>query len=87
MDKAIGASKEESIKHLNASFDEIIATIETMNEEDLEATFVFGFAPNKPELTKEEGFIFIRDHISHYRGQAITTLRIKGHDAPAYRSF
>lgn len=87
MMKEVGASKEECIKVINASFDEVIATIETMNEEDLQETFVFGFAPNKPELTKEQGFLFIRDHITHHRAQAITYLRIKGHDAPQYRPF
>lgn len=87
MEKAIGASKEECLKLINANFDDIIATIEGMSDKDLQATFVFGFAPDKPELTKEEGFLFIRDHITHHRGQAITTLRIKGHDAPAYRPF
>lgn len=87
IEKAVGASKEECIALLNSNFDEIIATIESMSEEDLQATFVFGFAPNKPELTKEQGFLFIRDHVTHHRGQAITTLRIKGHNAPSYRPF
>jgi uncharacterized damage-inducible protein DinB len=87
MEKMAGASKEECVKMINASFDDIIATIDGMSDEDLQATFVFGFAPNKPELTKEQGFIFIRDHITHHRGQAIPYLRIKGHDAPQYRPF
>ncbi len=87
MEKAIGASKEECIKLLSVNFDEIIATIEGMDTYDLEETFIFSFAPNKPELTKEQGFLFIRDHITHHRGQAITTLRIKGHKAPSYRPF
>ena len=87
LEKSMGASKEECIKLLNANFDDLIATIEVMNDTDLQNTFIFGFAPNKPELSKEEGFLFIRDHITHHRGQAITTLRIKGHNAPTYRPF
>lgn len=87
MMKKVGASKEECIQVINASFDEVIATMEGMTEEDLQQTFVFGFAPDKPELTKEQGFLFIRDHITHHRAQAITYLRIKGHDAPQYRPF
>lgn len=87
MMKMVGASKEETIKVINTSFDEVIATIESMSDEDLQATFVFGFAPNKPELTKEQGFLFIRDHVTHHRAQAVTYLRIKGHDAPQYRPF
>lgn len=87
MEKMTGASKEETIKVINSSFDDLIATLEGMSDQDLQATFVFGFAPSKPELTKEQGFLFIRDHITHHRGQAIMTLRIKGHDAPSYRPF
>ena len=87
MEKMTGASKEETIKVINGSFDDLIATLEGMSDTDLQETFVFGFAPNKPELTKEQGFLFIRDHITHHRGQAITTLRIKGYDAPSYRPF
>ena len=87
MEKMTGASKEETLKVINSSFDDLIATLDGMSDKDLQTTFVFGFAPNKPELTKEQGFLFIRDHITHHRGQAITTLRIKGHKAPNYRPF
>ena len=87
LEKSIGASKEACLELINSNFDEIITTIEGMSDEELQATFVFGFAPDKPELTKEQGFLFIRDHVTHHRGQAITTLRIKGHDAPSYRPF
>ena len=87
LEKMTGASKEDCIKMINANFDEVIATIEAMSDTDLQDTFVFGFAPNKPELTKEQGFLFIRDHVTHHRAQAITYLRIKGHDAPQYRPF
>ncbi len=86
-EKMTGASKEACIEMINSNFDEVIATLEGMSEADLEETFVFAFAPNKPELTKEQGFLFIRDHITHHRGQAITSLRIKGHNAPDYRPF
>ena len=86
-EKMTGASKEACINMINSNFDEVIATLESMSKEELEETFVFAFAPNKPELTKEQGFLFIRDHITHHRGQAITSLRIKGHHAPDYRPF
>lgn len=85
--KITGASKEDCIKMINANFDGVIATIEAMSDTDLQDTFVFGFAPDKPELTKEQGFHFIRDHVTHHRAQATTYLRIKGHDAPQYRPF
>mgnify|MGYP001814282380 CR=1 FL=1 len=87
MEKAVGASKEEFIKLINSIFDDIITTIEGMSDENLQATFVFACAPNKPELTKEEGYHFIRDHITDHRGQAIAILRIKGHSVPSYRPF
>ncbi len=87
MEQEMGASKEKVIENINASFDEAIATLESMSEDDLKQTFVFHFIPSKPELTKQQGFLFIRDHITHHRGQAIMYLRIKGHDAPQYRPF
>ena len=87
MEKEIGASKEKVIENINASFDEVIATLESMSDEDLQQTFVFNFIPSNPELTKEQGYLFIRDHITHHRGQAIMYLRIQGHDAPQYRPF
>lgn len=87
MEKEIGASKQKAIEHINQSFDDAISTLESMSDQDLEETFVFQFIPSKPELTKEQGYLFIRDHITHHRGQAIMYLRIKGHDAPQYRPF
>ena len=87
MEKEVGASKAACIEHLNKTFDDAISKLESMSNNDLQQTFVFPFLPDKPELTKEEGYIFIRDHITHHRGQAITTLRIKGHEAPPYRAF
>jgi len=48
---------------------------------------LFGFAPNKPELTKEQVLLIIHDHMTHHRGQAKTNLRIKEYDTPKYRPF
>jgi len=86
-EKMTGASKEACIKMINANFDEVIAHLKSMSDGDLEEKFVFSFAPNKPEFTKEQGFLFLRDHITHHRAQAITALRMKGHKAPPYRAF
>jgi uncharacterized damage-inducible protein DinB len=87
MVKQIGASKEETIKTLEASFDQIISSLKGMDEEGLQSKFVFFFAPNKPEFSKEEGFIFIRDHITHHRAQAIVYLRMNDLVPPDYRAF
>ena len=86
MEKELGASKTEVIKLLNSSFDEVIATLNGMDAESLERKFVFFFDPTNPEFTKEQGFSFLRDHITHHRGQAIVSLRIKvpNKNAPIY---
>lgn len=86
-EKEIGASKENTIALLNNSFDTIIANLNSMDEVTLNETFVLFFLPEKPEYTKQEGFMFLRDHITHHRGQAIIYLRAKGHKAPQYRGF
>ena len=89
MEKELGASKAEVIKLLNSSFDSIIATLNSMDDESLAETFVFFFDPSNPEFTKEQGFGFIRDHITHHRGQAIVSLRmiVPNKKAPVYRAF
>ena len=86
-EETIGASKEKTIALLTMAFDNLIATLESMDSAQLEEKFVVIFLPEKPEFTKMEGFIFLRDHITHHRGQAIVYLRAKGHKAPRYRSF
>lgn len=87
MEKEVGASKEAVIQHINQSFDDAIATLEAMSSDDLAKTFVVPFIPGEPELTKEQGYLFIRDHITHHRAQAVTYLRIQGHVPPQYRPF
>lgn len=87
MEIKLGSSKEECIKILEKSFDNAIKTLEGINEKDLNETFVFMFDPKKPEFTKQEGFVFFRDHITHHRGQAIIYLRMKGFKPPSYRAF
>ncbi|MFK5880092.1 MAG: DinB family protein [Flavobacteriaceae bacterium] len=86
-EQEIGASKEKTIELLNMSFDNAIASLKEMNDEDLQETFILFFRPEKPEYTKLEGFIFLRDHITHHRGQAIIYLRMKGQKAPQFRAF
>ncbi len=87
MEKKIGASKEESVKLLAQSFDDVIATLKEMDDKALAETFVFFFSPEKPEFTKEQGFAFLRDHGTHHRGQAIIYLRMQGLKPPGYRAF
>lgn len=87
MEKQIGASKEGCIKTIEAAFDEVIMTLKGMDDEDLQSTFIFFFSPEKPEFSKEDGFIFIRDHITHHRAQAIVYLRMNKEVPPGYRAF
>ncbi|MDH3322935.1 MAG: DinB family protein [Flavobacteriaceae bacterium] len=87
IEKSVGASKEETIKLLHSSFDDAIASLKKMNQSELDKTFVFIFDPNKPEFTNEQGFLFIRDHVTHHRGQAVIYLRMKNIKPPSYRPF
>lgn len=87
MEKSIGASKEEAIKLINSSFDEVIATLKEMDEKSLNEKFTVIFDPKKPEFTKKDGFEFIRDHITHHRAQALVSLRMQGIPAPTYRFY
>ena len=86
-EQEIGASKEETILLLNVAFDNAIETLKNIDENSLSERIVIDFIPGKPEFTKQEGFYFLRDHISHHRGQAIVYLRAKGQKAPPYRAF
>lgn len=87
LEKSVGASKEETIKLLNSAFDDAINSLKKMNQSELDETFVFIFSPDKPEFSNQQGFLFLRDHITHHRGQAIIYLRMKGIKAPGYRAF
>jgi uncharacterized damage-inducible protein DinB len=86
-EQEIGASKEETLLLLNIVFDDAIETLKNIEENSLGEKIVIDFIPGKPEFTKQEGFYFLRDHISHHRGQAIVYLRAKGQKAPQYRAF
>jgi len=87
LEKELGMSKTEVVKLLNEAFDDVIEKLKSMNNESLDNTFVLFFDPSNPEFTKKQGFLFIRDHITHHRGQAIVSLRMKGEKAPSYRAF
>ena len=87
MEKEMGTSKEACINSITEAFDEIIATHEAMDAECLNETFVIPFDPSQPKFTKDRGFQFINDHISHHRGQALVSLRMQGIKAPAYRLY
>jgi len=86
-EQEIGASKEMTIALLNKSFDDIITALKAMDNKTLNEKFTILFLPEKPEYLKHEGFVFLRDHITHHRGQAIVYLRAKGYKAPQYRAF
>ena len=87
LEKSLGASKEETIKLLHSAFDDAIASLKKMDQQELDKTFVFVFVPSKPEMTNQQGFLFLRDHVTHHRGGAIIYLRMKGIKPPGYRPF
>ena len=87
MEKEMGSSKEACLKALNDTFDTLISTYESMNEESLKESFTIPFDPNQPKFSKEKGFQFISEHIAHHRGQALVSLRMQGIKAPPYRLY
>ena len=87
MEKEMGSSKEACLTALNDTFDTLISTYESMDEESLKESFTIPFDPKQPKFSKEKGFQFINDHISHHRGQALVSLRMQGIKAPPYRLY
>jgi len=87
LEKELGMSKTEVVKLLNEAFDNVIEMLKSMDNESLDSTFVLFLDPSNPEFTKKQAFLFIRDHVTHHRGQAIVSLRMKGEKAPSYRAF
>ena len=84
-----GMSKEEIIPYMNQAFDSVLEAAENINDENLNEQVEIIFVPTdpKPRLSRRQLFVFIRDHVTHHRGQAIVHLRMNGIVPPSYRAF
>jgi len=75
-------SKAEIRQMLADNFDEIIATMKELNDEDLAVEMPFG--PNK-NITRGQAVIFAHDHVTNHRAKANLYLRLKDIDPPSYK--
>jgi len=85
----VGMSKEEVIAFMNESFDLVLEKAENINDEMLNEQVEIFLVPvdPKPMLSRRQMFVFMRDHVTHHRGQAIVYLRVNGIVPPQYRAF
>lgn len=79
----IPEGKEEIIKTLKASFDEVYAFIKETPLEDLKTTVDF-FAGPKSKL---QILNLLQDHITHHRGQIIVYLNLNDVIPPSYSGW
>jgi len=79
-------SKKEILTNLSASFDNIISSISSMDDETLNKKYSFPFAPKNMQSMRTIT-MFIRDHITHHRAQAIVYLRLNNIEPTFYKPF
>ena len=77
-----GKSKAEIVALTTQIFDYCSKAIGTISPDDTETLEFFG-----QNLTKEQVILFMRDHVTHHRGQTVTYLRLKGFTPPQYVGF
>lgn len=74
-------SKAQLIADLESSFDKVIASLKSMNDQSLKAQ---GKRHGAFPLTKWQSFLFMRDHITNHRAKAVLYLRMNNITPPAY---
>lgn len=73
-------SKEEIIKSLAMSFDNVGKLIAEVDQTTIKEEITFA----NTKMSKENLFYLIRNHMAHHRGQAILYLRMNDIAAPRY---
>jgi uncharacterized damage-inducible protein DinB len=76
-------TKQEANTVLREAFQYVSQLMEQVDEQTLQAHTAFG----GEEISKENLFYLMRDHITHHRAQAILYLRLNGVKAPLYRGW
>jgi uncharacterized damage-inducible protein DinB len=79
-------SKNEIIREMGEAFDMLIAKLSTMSEGQFSQTYTLPFPGSEPKSYRVLA-MFIRDHISHHRAQAIVYLRMNGITPKFYLPF
>lgn len=79
----ISLDKKAVIADLKKSVELVAQLIQKVDKATLQEKINFG----GEEMSKENIFYLMRDHMAHHRGQAILHLRMNGINAPAYRGW
>ena len=77
-------TKQEIIDRLSVSFDKLSAKLASMTDEDFDKKYSLPFSRSGPQSYRVLS-MFIRDHITHHRAQALVYLRMNN-IAPAFYS-
>ncbi len=75
------SSKADIIGDLEDSFDQVITSLRSMSDEDLQAE---GKSHGNFALTKWQSFLVMRDHITNHRAKMVLYLRMNGITPPRY---
>jgi len=79
-------TKEEIITSLSAACDKLIHKLSSMSKKDFDKTYQLPFSKSGP-ISYRMVTMFIRDHITHHRAQAIVYLRMNGIEPTFYVPF
>lgn len=72
--------KEDVIRIMETAFNYVALLIENTKPEEFSQKIIF----KGLEVSKENIYYLIRNHMTHHRGQSVVYLRIQGIDAPGY---
>lgn len=73
-------NKEEVIKIMESAFNYVALLTENTKPDEFSQKVIF----KDMEVSKENIYYLIRDHMTHHRGQSVVYLRLQGIDAPGY---
>lgn len=79
-------TKTEIVNALSTSFDKLLAKLASMTEADFNQKYKLPFSGSDPKSLRVLT-MFVRDHITHHRAQAIIYLRAVGIEPAFYQPF
>jgi uncharacterized damage-inducible protein DinB len=82
----LNMTKAEILSELNNAFDKLIRKLGSMSDADFGKKFKLPFSESKPQSFRVLA-MFVRDHITHHRAQAIIYLRMNGIEPAFYQPF
>jgi uncharacterized damage-inducible protein DinB len=75
-------TKVQIVQLLEQSFDYVARIAPTLNDRQIAATFEF----ERQRYSVDQFFWYVRDHVTHHRGQLVIYFRLKGMVPPRYRA-